>query len=273
MSLHDLGTVRLYEMAGTLELFFPRGDTITRGVVKSLKGRWDPNRKAWKIDPSRVRSDVPGVIETIRSEILKAAPPNWQAALPKICEIVSTTKRFGINIGPGGVRIELPRGHKHEYTLKSDVPGAERDGHMWLLPADICNGPVAKGVIQDVINDDRAALSGSLDYLEGYVISGEMALGPGEDEDLGLVPEAVVFADPSFVRAADAGIPQEPLKLYPLRVLSTEQGETGPKVRLAFLTGVDAYRYLRHRLRPSAPQAPVLDLRHVKGKWSRRRSV
>lgn len=271
-STHDLGTVRIFELSGVLDVHCPKGDTNTREAVKRLKARWNPDRRCWRIDPAFARMDSAKIVETLGTAVLGATPAGWQSALPKLSQITSTTRKFALYIGAGGVRLELPRGHKHEYTLKNKIPEAELDGQSWLIPAGICDRTDVKGVLADCVGDDRKALGDCLDYLEGYTISGRLTLVSGELEQLGLSDGALVFSDPSFIRKVDDDIPAEPLKLYPLRVSSIAPGEDGGvEAKLRFVTGPDAYALLRERLIPGKTAAPVLDVRHVEGRWTRRR--
>ncbi len=76
-------------------------------------------------------------------------------ALPVLAKIAATTRRFDIKLGEGGMRVELPPGHKHEWTLKNKVEGASKDGPTWLVPAQNCADKTVKGIINDVILDDR----------------------------------------------------------------------------------------------------------------------
>lgn len=270
--LHDLGTVRIFEIGGQLEVFFAKGDSLSMAVTKQLQGRWDPNRRAWRIDPRWARSDIRSIIAHFRTQHLEASPEKWRSRVSVLSQIVSTTKKFGIYIGEAGTRLELPRGHKHEWTLKSNVKGAILDGQMWLLPSGICPDIEARQVINDVIKDDRTALTTCLDYMGGFTLTGELNLAEGEELQIGLEIGNTVFADPSFVRKADAGIPAEPMKLYPMRVVdvgpSPSGGSTG---KFAFITGDEAYQALRQRLNPHEAKGMVLDVRHVTGKWVRKR--
>lgn len=269
--MHDLGTVRIFEVGGVLEVYFGRGDTHTRDLVKSLKGRFDGSRKSWRIDPKYARRSTEEIVEHMTEELLAQAPGPWRNALPTLRSLAPTTRRFAISFGAGGVRLEFPSGHKHEYTLKKTSVRVEPDGRSWLVPAASCADPAIKAVIKDAIADDQTALARHLDYLENFVISGDLSLVEGERESLGLTPGGIAFADPSFVRKVDPGIPPEPLHEYPLRVLSLEPSGDVVKARLGFVVGTDAWNALRARLNPTRPRAPALDMRHVSGKWSRRR--
>ena len=177
-----------------------------------------------------------------------------------------------LKLGEGGMRVELPQGHLHEYTLKEEVSGAYRDGAAWLLPAAICANKTVKGVILDVVEDDRKLLADAIDYLDGFVFSGDLDLVPEEVGEIGLVPGATVFADPSFIRKADPNIGPEPLHEYPLRVLGYQYGDEGCSARLEVLAGEDGWKALGARYgRAQSTRTKPLDVTHVAGKWTRRR--
>lgn len=272
MSLHDFATVRLYDMGDYLEVFFTRGDLTTRDIVKGHRGRWDRNRRCWRVDGKWAGAPLPDIVEKIRQGILDAAPKGWRDIVPKMGSMCSVTRKYGIRFGEGGVRLELPRGHKHDWTLKEGGK-AEKDDDSWLIPATVLDDPVIKKVVQEVVADDRKALGDALDYLEGFVIYGDLDLAEGEIASIGLQPGEIVSAEPSFVRKVDQGIPAEPIAIYPLRVVSIEKGEQGVRARLAFVTGSEAYTFLRRKLDPRrlGDPDPVLDTRHVTGRWARRR--
>lgn len=175
------------------------------------------------------------------------------------------------------MRVELPPGHKHDWTLKN-VQGASKDGASWLVPAQFCAEKVVKGVINDVMLDDRKALAEAIDYLDGFVFSGDLDLTPGEAETLGLAAGGVVFSDPSFVRTADPGLGPEPLYEYPFKVRSfdvvrsEETGDERYSAKLSVLCGNAGWTALRTRFcSPMDARTLPLDGRHVKGKWVRRR--
>lgn len=273
MALHDFATVRLYDSGETLDVFFSRNDTVTRDVVKAHKGRWDRGRRCWRIEQRWAGATIEQVVDRIREAILDAAPKGWRESIPKLSTMCSVTRGYVIRFGEGGVRLEMPRGHKHEWTLRESGK-AEEDDRSWLLQSTVLGDPTIKAVVQDVVQDDKRALAAALDYLSGFVIYGDLNLAEGEIEQLGLVPEAIIPVEPSFVRKVDQGIPAEPLSIYPMRVISIEKGEEIIQARLAFVTGDKAYAFLRQRLAPAqaAMSTPHLDMRHVAGRWSRRRA-
>jgi hypothetical protein len=273
---HDFGTVRLFEVGDIVEAYFPKDDTVTRGVVKGMRGFFDANRRAWRVTPKNARMETGEIITAFRTALEKAAPEKWMLALPKLLSIAVTTKRYTLKLGEGGMRVELPPGHQHEYTLKHDISGAFKDGPVWLVPASICANKTVKGVIIDVVEDDRRALSDALDYLEGFVFSGQLDIVHDEIGDIGLIPRSVVFADPSFIRKADANIGPEPLHEYPLEVLAFGRAQDQPdgpyQGRFRVLTGDEAHFALRTRFaKPVSVRTKPLDNCHVAGKWSRRR--
>lgn len=270
---YDYGTVRLFEANGIIEAHFPKNDATTRQVVKGMKGFFDGNRRAWRVTPRIARLETGDIVVAIRQALERTAPEPWMQALPMLTKLAATTRRFHIKLGEGGMRVELPPGHKHEYTLKASVPDAIKDGPTWLVPAASCADKVVKSIINDVILDDRKLLGECIDYLEGFVFTGDLDLSDGEEGALGLIPGATAFADPSFLRAADPTLTAEPLHEYPFKVVSFARDDERARTTLAVMTGNAGWAALRERFAGSASvRTALLDSRHVKGKWSRRRA-
>jgi len=271
MPVHDFATVRVYDMGDSLEIFFPKGDLATKDAVKSYRGRWDGQRFCWRIDAARSGKPLSEIIEGIRQAILAKAPDGWAASVEKMAAVCNVTRQFGVRFAEGGVRLELPRGHKHNWTLKEDSL-ATQDKDSWLIPASLFVDPKMQALVKDIVRDDQAALSKALDYLEGFQVCGDMDLAEGEMQSIGIEVGKIIAADTSFVRKVDAGMEAEPLTLYPLRVLAIEAKEQFHFARLAFVTGEEAYYYLRKVLDPRKDLPPCLDMRHATGKWVRRRT-
>jgi hypothetical protein len=270
---HDFGTVQLFVVGDNVVAYFPKGDAASRGLVRGMRGTFDGARMAWRVDPKNARMDTGQIVASFRRALVEAAPEKWLMALPRLSTLAATTRRFTMKLGEGGMRLQLPQGHAHEYTLKEEVAGAFLDGRVWLLPAAICANKTVKGIILDVVEDDRRALSDAIDYLEGFVFSGELVLVPEEAGEIGLIPGATVFADPSFIRKADANIGLEPLHEYPLRVLEVREGESSHHAKLEVLTGEEGWRALGARYgKGLAVRSKPLDVTHLYGRWSRRRA-
>ncbi len=274
LATHDYGTVRLFEDGDIVEAYFPKADLVTRGVVKSMRGYFDGNRKAWRVNPRNARRATGDIVVAIREALERAAPEPWMKALPVLAKIAATTRRFDIKLGEGGMRVELPPGHKHEWTLKNKVEGASKDGPTWLVPAQNCADKTVKGIINDVILDDRKVLADAVDYLGGFAFQGDLDLEDGEEGLIGLIPGTVVFADRSFLLKADPDLTAEPLHEYALLVRSFARDAAGERAtaRLAVLSGPDGWTALRTRFATSRSiRSRSLDVRHVKGKWVRKR--
>ena len=269
---YDFGTVRLYESSGVIEASFPFGDTVTRDVVKSFRARFDKPRKAWRIDPHYAKRETGEIVHAIRSALIESAPQPWKDSLPALGGLVTTTRNFEMKAGEGGIRIVLPAGHVHEWTLKNAVKGPEKEGNSWLIRAVYCDDGPIKNVIRDVIRDDMKALAAAIDYLGGFSLSGSLDLTESEVLALGLVKGAKVFANPSFMRKADPIIGPEPVTEYVLEVLSTSQADDKVAVTLKVVHGADAWKALRARYaKPLDARTMPLDVRHLWGKWVRRR--
>lgn len=270
MPVHDFATVRVYDMGDTLEIYFPKGDEATKGAVKAHRGHWDGSRYCWRIDSDRTNKPFPEVIEAIRQAILASAPDGWRSSVEQMAAICSVTRDFAVRFAEGGVRLDLPRGHKHHWTLKEGGL-AIKDKDSWLIPSGMFTDATLQKVIKEVVKDDQVALSKALDYLEGFQLVGELDLAEGEVEQVGIATGRIIPVDPSFVRKADTSIAAEPLTIYPMKVLAFSKGEQFHPARLAFVTGEEAYYFSRKALDPRQEMPPSLDMRHVAGKWVRRR--
>lgn len=269
---HDFGTVRLFVVGDIVEAYFPKDDAASRGVVRGMRGFFDGRRRAWRVDPRNARMSTEAIVEGFRKALVKSAPEKWIQALPRLSTIAATTRNFTLKMGEGGMRVQLPPGHQHEYTLAHDVAGAFKDGQVWLLPAQICANKVVKKIILDVVEDDRLALAAAIDYLDGFVFTGELDVVPDEIGQIGLAAGGIVFADPSFVRLADQNIGVEPLHEYPMRVAGLEPSREGWSARLAVLAGEAGWRALGTRYaKPREGRSKALDGTHLSGRWVRRR--
>jgi hypothetical protein len=273
-SFHDHGTVRIYETADGFEVFSPRFDLATREVLRSLKAYFDGARRSWRVVPRYTRSKPEDVLIRLQKGLEDAAPEGWLAKVAAMSKMRTTTRRFSLSIGLGGIRVEVPPGHKHEWTLKNldKQKMAERDGVSYLVPAAYCTNAAVVDVLKTIAEDDRSALATAVDYLEEFTLRGELSLAPEEVEMFGLnqAANSIVFAEPSFVRAADGSIPSEPIDAYPLRLLMFKPAEGGGEAKFAFITGIDAWKIIRQRNAGDMP-GKALASRQCKGHWARRR--
>lgn len=270
---HDFGTVRLYESSGIVMASFPFGDMVTRNVVKGFKARLDKPRKAWRIDPHYAKCETSEIVAAVRSALVEAAPQVWRDALPALGGLVTTTRNYEMKAAEGGIRLSLPPGHVHDWTLKNAVKGPEKDGNSWLIPAIYCDDGPIKNVIRDVIRDDMKALATAIDYLGGFTFSGKLDLTDGEAEAIGLAVGQRVFANPSFLRKADPIIGPEPVTEYVLQVASLEAVDDKVAASLKVVHGQDAWKALRARYAKAVEARSMpLDMRHLWGKWVKRRS-
>jgi hypothetical protein len=269
MLAYDYGTVRLFDTGTSLEAHFPKDDLVARNAVKKFRGRYDGNRRCWRIDYSGP-ADKERVAAGVKEDILATVAPAWKKALSRLEQIQCVTKRFVLVIGAGGVRIRIPSGHKHEYTLRDRVPLADKVGNNeWTIPASACGDASVKEIITDVITGDRQFYGKCVDYLEGFALSGRL-----KDMDpamAALIAEnTIVYGLPEFVHAVDDKLTREPVKHYAFLVREREDEEDGMRVDLLFLThdrGYAAAEGIRQVGRPV-----VLDSNMVAGRWRRRRA-
>ncbi len=273
----DLGTVRIYDAGEGLDVFFPRFDTKTRETMRSLKAFFDPTRKSWRVMPRYTRTTKEAVISKIGASLAADAPEAWPEKAVEFSRIKATTRRFLLSIAVGGMRIELPRGHRHEWTLDAMAKEKtiEKDGVSWLIPARQCQSQKVMTIIRDIVEDDRKALEQAFGYLDGFVMKGPLNLADEEISEFGLDQGdgSVIFAEPSFIKKADNSIPSEPVDAYPMRVFDFKRSETECSVKLVFICGVDAWKLVRRRQAGLADSSfRAIGSRQCGVGWSRRRS-
>lgn len=271
---HDFGTVILYESSGVVEATFPFADMVTRNAVRGFKARFDKTRKSWRIDPHYARCGTADIVGAIRAALVEAAPQSWRDSLPALGGLVATTRDFEIKAAEGGIRLALPPGHVHEWTLKNSIKGPEKVGNSWFIQAIYCDDGPVKNVIRDVMRDDMKALSAAVDYLAGFRFSGKLDLTQGEPEAIGLAVGSVIFANPAFMRKADPILEPERITEYVLEVASMERDEDDKvAVTLRVVHGQECWKALRVRYaRPPEKRSKPLDVGHLWGKWVKRRS-
>ncbi len=278
MAHHDFGTVLIHEASGSLDVDFLRNDAPMRDLMRQFKARFDPNTSKWRIEPERTRATAASVVDAVRSALVKVAPAAWNKALPTLREgAVVTTRRFMLVIAEGGVRVRLAPGHRHEYLLRElkDTKAFQtfQARQEWRIPSTHCINKEIREVLADMLKDDREALSKMIDYMAGYMLVGGLDMLEGEADSLGLKERGTVFANPSFVRKADASVGKENLVEYPFTVNALTQGAEGIEARLAFLTGEAGWTALRGRYaQPEERRGPALDTKHLSGTWVRKRA-
>jgi len=273
---HDFGTVRVYDSGEELVVSFGKSDTTTREILRGLKSYFDGGRRAWRVVPRYSRTTKEGAVEAIRNGLTKAAPEGWTEHADRFSKLKTTTRQFGLAIGIGGVRFDLPRGYKHEWTLNDLVKEkiADKEGVCWTVSAAHCNDPRVNRILQDIVVDDQKALDKAIGYLDGFAMKGPLTLAEEEVAGFGLsVPAGtIIYAEPSFVRAADPSIPVEPIDIYPLRLLSFAASDEGWMAKLSFVVGSDAFKAIRRRnFGDDSGMPKALSARQCAGRWTRRR--
>lgn len=269
MLAYDYGTVRLFDTGGALEAHFHKDDLVARNAVKRFRGRFDGNRRCWRVDYASPEHREE-IASSVKDDILASVVPVWRKALPRLELVQCVTKRFLLVVGAGGVRIRIPSGNKHEYTLRDRIPAADKVGpNEWTIPASACADPVVKQVITDVVTGDKAFYGKCVDYLEGFALSGR--LKDVEPDSSRLIAEGtIVYGLPEFVHAVDDKLQREPVKHYAFVVREREDDDDGMRVDLAFLTHERGYAAAEAIRRVAKPV--VLDSNMVAGRWRRRRA-
>lgn len=250
----DFGTLRVFDAPGGYEYHFPRHDETAKASVRSLGGaRWDPNRRCWKTP----KHDPDSVVGRLREAYIKASPPGWSDVLGAMLDDVATTTSFQTSAGLGGVRLDMPRGHRHRKTLGR--MGCFEDGPLLFAPPQVAATEPFRAIFQELVDDDRALLGRSVDDLAGFAIEGRLREG--------VVPTETTAIPRELVATAYTDMPRLPLRTFPMVVRAPD--DPGGRYRFTFLTGDAAWAQLRD-IGTGRFEGATLDVADAVGRWRMR---
>lgn len=272
MAYYDFGTLRIFAGEDLVDVSAPRGDAIV-GLLKKLGGRWNPDRRCWRVLPSRARLSSGDIVSLIESHLLSTAPEKWRAALPRLSKLSCATTRYELKIGAGGMRLGLPPGHKVSWALRKVqdfTEESDRTGDRWLIPARAHAVPEVRMAVSSAVREDHELLLDAFQTVRRRRLSGLLALAEGEDKGIGIEPGGIVFADRSFIRVVDPSRDGLPILEMPFLVVSVDRAKDGKAAQLDYPDPERAYALLRSRnAMPSDARSPCLNLTHVSGDWKR----
>jgi len=268
----DFGTVTAFVDDGRIDVFFPRGYDGLKNALKDMKGRWNPDRKCWSLEPRYARMESAAIVGRIGEVLLRNAPDRWEDAVKRFGGFACASRKYEVKVGLGGIRIRIPEGHPSHYVLK-EVEGGQQEGKdTWLIPSMSSSSPTIGAVLERVVGEDRECFISYVEHLETRTIRGTVPVTPGEADRLGLVPGGFAYADHAFLRVADPQVKNGPIHAWPFKVLSRDDAEGGVEVRLSYLPPETAYKAVRHRqAQAEEVRLPLLDLTHAVEKWTYKR--
>lgn len=270
MAIYDFGTVRCFSDDEGVDVYFGRNDGITKASVKELKGSFNGAQKRWRVVCRFARKRSDEIVESLRQALESSAPEWWKTALPSLAPHACVTRKYGLKIGIGGMRLDLPPGHPLDYTFENSVPGAARDGRSWLVPPDAIRLPVVKKALERVLQEDKKIFAEAAGFIGPRRIAGSLALKPEDIAALLLKDGALVAADRSFLAKADPEMPVNEMVEWCLRVEQIAPVGDVHAVVLRYADLKDAFMFLRTRRADPMP-APALGGHHATGKFEKQK--
>lgn len=272
MPLHDFGTVRVYSAEDHVDVFFPKGEEGVKNLLKSMKGRWMPDRRCWRVVPRYIRKNSEEVVAAIENLLLDEAPKGWREALPKISTFTCVTKKYELRVGAGGLRVTLPKGHPCNYAI-GKIPGVQKDKDSWLVPSDSTVHPDMKPILTRIVKEDRDLFAESLEFVQRRVITGFLEMSDEDVERHGVQEGAFIFVEPSFLQVVDPNIPNPPTYEQALKISSLKKEKEGLwEASLSYLSDKEAYPLMKKRLvQERDERKPALNLTHASQRWQNKR--
>lgn len=269
MALTDFGTVRCFADAEGVDVYFGRGDEVTKTALKSMKGRWNPVHRRWRVDGRYARKSPEQIVGALADALKEAAPEFWTKALPKLSANACVSKAYGLKVGLGGLRIDLPPGHILDWTLANKVAGAVRDGRSWLVPAEAAKTTEVREGVERIMREDHRIFLEAAKFIGPRRILGTLHVSASEIGDIGLTEGGLVAADKSFFDVADPEMPVAELHEWCLTVEQMSPLDTDSYTAiLRYAEPSASFAFLRARRAMEAPSS-ALGAGHVSKKWER----
>jgi hypothetical protein len=269
VAIADFGTVRCFADSDGVDVFFSRGDEVTKAALKSMKGRWSPARRRWRVESRFSRKSPEQIIAAVEAALEAAAPEFWTKALPKLSGNACVSRAYTLKVGLGGIRIELPPGHVLDWTFEKQVAGASRDSRSWLLPPEAAKTKEVREGVERIMREDYKIFAEAAKFIGPRRIAGILHAEPAVIEQLGMIVGGEVAADKSFFDVADPEMPVAEMYEWCLTVDELAPGDAGTYAAvLRYSDPPIAFSFLRARRAQEAPP-PALGAGHVKAKWER----
>ena len=247
MGLYDFATVQAYQSPDFIEVVFPYNPDFI-SYLKSIKGRWNPNRKCWTIKESEANKTTQEIIYEIEEKLYEIAPRGWKAAVPELKKVGCIIKGYEIFPGAGGIRLELPPGHPSHYAMK-EVKGLLNNGDKWSIPSNMVSNPDIKKVVTRMLKEDKNKFLDWMEPSEDRCVIGTMKI-PSELQDAYNLNEGQIIAvTKAFMKRSDPGLSDTPINEFAFEVSKiTRKSDEEIKVRLDYPELEKAYQFLRQRV-------------------------
>lgn len=266
----DFGTAEAYVDDMRLELYTLKEQNALGSFVKekfNARFKTDGTKKRWVIEFQFAKAAPDTILSAIEDELYRIAFPDWRQIVSTFVNYACASKRYEVKFAAGGIRIMLPGGHPlHFYLGKMCGLKAERD--VWKIPASLVNPKEIAEMLKRISREDRDVFKEATEPYEGRSISGNLILPWSEAPQYGLGPDAIVFADYSFVKNADPQVVPMQIHAWPFKVVKTAPAEGGMKATLAYMDADPGARAVgRLMAMPKETRPLLLDEIHADGKW------
>lgn len=266
MSLYDFATVQVYKLPDYVEVVFPY-DADFVSYLKSIKGRWNPNRKCWTVKADLAKKSVDEIIAEIENQLYDIGPETWKQVSQKIKNICCVMKNYEIYAGAGGLRIELPPGHPSHYKLK-EIKGILQNKTKWSIPSKLVNHKEVKSVIQRILKEDKNKFFDWMEPSEDRYLTGYLNIHPEEESVYGIIKDQMIRTTRNFIKVADPGFFEAPISEFAFTLVKhSRETENKISVKLEYPDVDEAYKYLS--IKNNKPK--IIDSDITEDKWTQRR--
>ncbi|WP_408902749.1 hypothetical protein [Methylobacterium radiotolerans] len=266
----DYATVRIFASPETADVFFGRGDAATKAAVKGLGARFMADKRCWRVTFKFARKTAEDVAAAVEAALAEAAPEVWRARVGTVQRELCLSRRYGLRVAIGGLRVTVPSDHPFAYYLRK-LDGAEQEQQSFIVHSRSAVSAEMSKHIKRLMDDDIALVHRVLEPLEGRKLTGLFMGGRDELVRLGVVPGSVVHADTSFLSVVDETVLSPDVAVWPLQVVDCAPAGDAHVVRVHYLSAVDAANALKRRqMRNEAERQPLLTKANAAERWSRR---
>lgn len=270
MGIYDFATVQVYETSDFLEIVFPYNPDFI-AYLKSIKGRWNPNRKCWTVKESESGKRTQDVIYEIESKLYEISPRGWKNAVSDLKKVGCIIKGYEIFPGAGGIRLELPPGHPSHYALK-EIKGLLNNNEKWAIPSNLISTPEVKKVIGRMLKEDKNKYFDWMEPSEDRCIIGTLKLAPEFEEGFDMKEGKMVAVTKMFMKVADPGLSDTPINEFALQVSKmTRKSVEEVKVRFDYPDLSESYNFLRKRVYDTT-KAKAMDANLCGADWIQKRA-
>ena len=247
MGLYDFATVQVYQSPDFIEVVFPYNPDFI-AYLKSIKGRWNPNRKCWTVKESDANKNTQDMIYEIEQKLYEISPKGWKAAVSELKKTGCVIKGYEIFPGAGGIRLELPPGHPSHYALK-EIKGLLNNGDKWAVPSNLIATPDVKKVISRILKEDKNKYFDWMEPSEGRCVIGSLKIAKELEEVYNFKEGSMIAVTKAFMKKADPGLSDSPTNEFAFEITKiTRKTDEEVKVRLEYPDLSQGYEYLRSRV-------------------------